>query len=153
MRKLLYSISMSLIILFIYWVAIYYASGYNLTNNVAHLDLASMIKQFTNNLNSNEKFVFNTNGMDALTKLNDYFNSLFVKITDIIDNQLNIYTGSNSVFAIVLTGVRILVKALNTILQPINLLTNIINNIVYMLSNTIYFFYCFIKLLINPIFI
>lgn len=153
MRKLICSISMSMIILFIYWVAIYYAEGYNLTDNVAHLDLSTMIKQFSYNLNSNEKFVFNTNGMDALTKLNTYFDNLFVSINDIIDNQFEQYVGSNAFIGVLLTGMRILVKSLNTILQPINLLTNVINNIVYMISNTIYFFYCFVKLLVNPIFI
>lgn len=152
MRKLLFSISMSMIILFIYWVSIYYASGYNLTDNVAHLDFASMIKQFTNNLNGNNNFIYGANGLNALTKLNNYFDSLFNKITSIITKPFII--NNNEVgFSIILTGLKILVKGLNTILQPVNLLSNIINNIVYALANTIYFFRCFVKFLLEPIFI
>lgn len=153
MRKLLYSISMSLIILFIYWVSIYYASGYNLTDNVAHLDLGSMVKAFTDNLGSNEQFVFTSNGLDVLTRFNNYFNNLFNKFSYIISNNLNIYEGSNSVFKLVINGINILVKSFTILLQPINLLSNIINNIVYTISKTIYFFKCFIQFLINPIFI
>lgn len=141
MNKLFIGVISFMFLLFIYWTAIYFANGYNLTDNVRHLDLYSM---FGNLDNKYVELEINFNSVQ------DTINNALTGFINDIDTAIGDAPKS---IAIVLTGIKYLAKYVYFLVSSTASVVNIINAINNAIALMLNFAFAFVRFLINPIFI
>lgn len=152
MKVLFNSIILSLLTLFLYWTGIYFLSGYNLSDNTAHLNLSSMLTRFNTDLKT-FGFAFDNNGLNLVDSFFSKFDNILENFIDLASNGFNLLSPKNTAFKILLTGIVYIVKFVNFLLQPLNFIFGVVNSISSVLSTTISFVVAFVKMLVYPVFI
>ena len=118
MKHLFIGVVSLLIPLFLVWVAVYYSQGYNLIDNVAHLDLASMLSNFNSSLKDFNTFSKVKNVLfDNADKIWDYIGKVAYGQATYSDNR----------WSIVVNVLNATYKIINAILKPITKFANFFN--------------------------
>lgn len=142
MKYFFISIVSFLMLLFIYWTAYYFLSGYNLTTNQAHLNISVMVKGLNNSEYLNN-FVWD----DLITK----FDNLRINSIDFISNKLDFNRGG--AFKILLTSFNYLVRMYNFLLTPFIQGLKVIFNLVDILTKCVNFIIAMLIFTFHPVFI
>lgn len=146
MKHLFLAVVSMLIPLFLAWVAIYYSQGYNLTDNVARLDMATMINKFNNNLDT-----FSVNFMTSIrSKLLSYFDDLWAYMGKVSYSQ-TVY--GNNTWSIVVNVLNATYKIVNAIVRPITKFVGFLNYINKILDYMLGFIIAVAKFILNPTFV
>lgn len=141
MKKIFYSIIFSFMLLFIYWTCLYFIKGYNLTDNVKHLDLFTMIQNFNN-------FDSYSDSVDLL-----FYNlNRLINTTDTWVNS-NVSFSSGNAFAIVINAINFIVRTLSKFAILGTLINNFVVSIMYFATMSLGFIFNIAKFVLFPIFI
>lgn len=141
MKKIFYGIIFSFMLLFVYWTCLYFIKGYNLTDNVRHLDLSSMIQ------NLNDLSSYSDSVDDLFKNLNRLINT-----TDIWVNS-EISFGSGSGFKVVLNAINFIVRTLSKFALLGTLINNFIVSIMNFATMSLGFIFNLARFVLFPIFI
>lgn len=141
MKKIFYGIIFSFMLLFIYWTCLYFIKGYNLTDNVRHLDLSSMIQ------NLNDLSSYSDSVDDLFKNLNRLINT-----TDTWVNS-EISFGSGSGFKVVLNAINFIVRTLSKFALLGTLINNFIVSIMNFATMSLGFIFNLARFVLFPIFI
>lgn len=141
MKKIFYGIIFSFMLLFVYWTCLYFIQGYNLTDNVRHLDLYSMIQNL-NNLRSYS---------DSVDLLFNNLNRL-INTTDTWVNS-NVSFRSGSGFKVILNAINFIVSTLSKFALLGTLINNFIVSIMNFATMSLGFIFNLARFILFPIFI
>lgn len=141
MKKIFYSIIFSFMLLFVYWTCLYFIKGYNLTDNVRHLDLYSMIQ----NLNNFHSY---SDSVDLL-----FYNlNRLINTTDTWVNS-NVSFGSGNAFKIVLNAINFIARSISQFAILGTLINNFIVSIMNFATMSLGFIFNLARFILFPIFI
>ncbi len=142
MKYFFISIVSFLMLLFIYWTAYYFLSGYNLTSNTAHLDISTMLKSLNNSRYLNN-FVWD----DLIVKFDD----LRYNLNDYINTNLQFNSGSG--FKVILNVLNYFVRFMNFLLNPFVRGLRVIFTLTDILTKCVNFIIAMLVFIFHPVFI
>lgn len=139
MQKLFYGVVMSFILVFLYWTAMYFVQGYNLTDKVGHLDFKSM-SQSLNNM--------------ASFSIYDYIMLPFEKFNELLKNGLPVNNWNvSSGWKLLLNAFNYFLDFLGLLYKPIFFILNLLKNVFVLLEPVNDFVSVVLRFMLYPKFI